>query len=226
MTFQERYNQLDKNNNIKKYKKADPRAKKEIKNVFQKLASRENLDVNLAHADIGMDNSFFITKQEANKLIAHVASGNATEFDKRLVEILQKSQKKNKGKDGTVIIGTGENFGNSPEILSHEMGHVANHKESPWLIKGRNPLIGFTGGVLGGTLAAHGQFAPGLAVALAANTPILYDEGKASLRGYQNLKKLGHEPKVSPLAKGFGSYALGAVAPIGIGSLIYTKNNL
>jgi len=127
--------------------------------------------------------------------------------------------------DGVVIMGTGDKYGNKPEILAHELGHAQNHKEHPYLGSLRNPFVTTVGSGLGGALIANSHPVAGGALIALSHGGTLYDEGKASYRGYQNLKNLGYEPSKKDLSTGFGSYVLNAAAPAAVGTALYHLKN-
>jgi hypothetical protein len=206
--------------------------------ILKKIREKDNLDVGYNRANIGMDNSFFIPKEDALNYIDELKNPGPIRrtleksfprLEKARIKELNKQRKhlltamKNapqEAKDGVVLMGTGPQFGSRPEILAHELGHAVNHRDHKWLAKARHPLFTITGGLGTGALVALGHPLAATGLFAATQGPTLYDEGKASIRGYQNLKELGYKPSPANLIKGFASYAATSTAPIVFGTMI------
>ena len=218
--------------NTKSKKKVDPQAE-----LFKELTQKEKLKAGYIHTDVGEDNSFFITKKDFDDWKNQLENPNAwmLEIEKqnpkekkirlRLLKEIKNMKKNHKNiDDGVVLMGKGPKFGNKPEILAHELGHAQNHKEKPYLGTLRHPLLTGLTGALGGGLIALGHPVTGGAVILAGQGGTLYDEGKASLRGYKNLKELEKDPKKGDLAHGFGSYVVAGGIPAAFGEYANLRN--
>jgi len=218
--------------NTKLKKKVDPQVE-----LFKELTQKEKLKAGYIHTDVGEDNSFFVTKKDfddwknqlknPNEWMLQIEKQNPKEkkIRLRLLKEIKNMEKNHKNiDDGVVLMGKGPKFGNKPEILAHELGHAQNHKEKPYLGTLRHPLLTGLTGVLGGGLIALGHPVTGGAVILAGQGGTLYDEGKASLRGYKNLKELEKDPKKGDLAHGFGSYAVAGGIPAAFGEYANLRN--
>jgi len=192
-----------------------------LKQVFNDINKKEDLLTSLKHGDIGHDNSYFLTKEDYQKLL-NTDPNALTDKERQFIEFVQKKKPYGKSiEDGVVVLGTGEKYGGTPEVLAHELGHAANHKEHKWLNAARHPLIPIGAGAIGATLMTHDHPLAGAGLIAAGALPTLYDEGRASWRAYHNLKDLGHKPKTDQLTNGFGTYALNAAVPVGLGGLGY-----
>jgi hypothetical protein len=206
----------------------EAKTKHDLKKIHKQIVKKDKLDVGFAHGDVGEDNSFFMPKS------AHKENLEALEnpgFIRRWLESKHKGLQKDRqkqlkllkqskpGEDGLVVVGNGPEFGKRPEVLAHELGHASNHKETPALMALRHPLYTMPGKIGTGMLAAMGHPISALGLFAATQGPTLYDEGRASWRGYQNLEDLKHKPQVKPLLKGFSTYALGASLPFIYGEI-------
>jgi hypothetical protein len=199
--------------------------------LIKELAKKENLRIGYGQNSRIGDNAVFMTKKEYDNLLQDLKKPAFLEkiFKNTKLAKSIKNQRRSNIKtleeaaqqsvngfidDGVILLGKGKIFSNKPETISHELGHAVNHKENRWLMPLRNRLITGLGGLTSYALARQDH--PGLAALTAALSfaPTLYDEGKASLRGYKNLKEMGKNPSMKPLALGFGTYALGASLPV------------
>jgi len=120
---------------------------------------------------------------------------------------------------------TGSNHG--PHIVAHELGHAAGHVKHPkvWSALHKSMLpasaIG-TGAALGMSAMADpdskkSKWAP--VVGALGQAPKLIDEGMASWRGYQGMKRSGFNAQQlahgrGQLLRAFGTYAGGAALPV------------
>jgi hypothetical protein len=206
------------------------------KKLFNHLIQKENLNAGYLNADIGHDNSYFLRKKDyldmvnalenPNEVILKDEEKNPDKKTQRLqlLKQLKNLEKEYKVDDGVVMMGSGPNFGNKPEVLAHEVGHASNHKEQPYLGPLRHPFLSSAGSVAGALAIATGHPITGGSIIALSHLPTLYDEGKASLRGYKNLKELNKEPKKKDLLHGFSTYALSGLVPAAAGTFHYKFN--
>ena len=204
--------------------------------LIHDLAKKDNLKIGYTQNSHLGDNAAFMPKKEYEKALKELKDpaflekifkdtklANSIKRQRQtFAKSLKQAETQNVGgsiDDGIIILGKGKVFANKPEIIGHELGHAVNHRENRWLAPLRHGAITLTGGIASSLLARSGH--PGLAAltAGAAFAPTLYDEGKASIHGYKNLKELGKKPRITPLALGFSTYALGATLPMLIGAM-------
>lgn len=104
------------------------------------------------------------------------------------------------------------------EFLAHELGHVSRKPVSNALfnadVVGTRQVLPLAGGAAGTMMALRGErgslstrIAP--LVSLAGSAPMLYDEARASIRGYKALKALGLKPTELSVARRKLLHALG-----------------
>jgi hypothetical protein len=116
---------------------------------------------------------------------------------------------------------------NSPSTLAHEIGHAEIHnsrlgrlvQNKATTIGGKlSPLIGFAGGLATGGSEDETTRNVGMSSGAIAAAPMLAYEAGASVKGYQNLKRLGANPQELARARkilipAWGTYgALGGAA--------------